>query len=247
MALPRVEARQLEMFLPKVNEHNRLELDLLDAHLFAFPEEICETSGLEVLKLCTDHIHSIPEGIAKLRKLEEIHLHTSDYHDSRTSYFSPRLPPIGLQEVPTVVSLLPCLKVLSVCGNCRNPLLFDELMSCQLPSTLVEVEMVACCLTQATLSMICNNVKLCKVNLARNNLQSFKCCNTEMIREATVLNDLEELDLCERSFRQVGSDKYMYHSMVDSLGAGMAKQRLIFEGSLSSGGEFCGIVDPAMF
>ena len=183
------------MFLPKVNEHNRLELDLLDAHLFAFPEEICETSGLEVLKLCTDDIHSIPEGIAKLRKLEEIHLHTSDYHNSITSYLSPRLPPIGLQEVPTVVSLLPCLKVLSVCGNRGNPLLFDELMSCQLPSTLVEVEMVDCGLTQATLSLICNNVKLCKVNLAHNYLQLFKYCNTEMIREATVLNDLEELDL----------------------------------------------------
>ena len=195
MALPHVGARQLEMFLPKVNEHNRLELDLLDAHLFAFPEEICETSGLEVLKLCTDHIHSIPEGIAKLRKLEELHLHTSDYHNSRTSYFSWRLAAIGVQEVPTVVSLLPCLKVLSVCGNRGNPLLFDELMSCQLPSTLVEVEMVACGLTQATLSMICNNVKLCKVNLARNYLQSFKYCNTEMIREATVLNDLEELNL----------------------------------------------------
>ncbi|XP_062511351.1 malignant fibrous histiocytoma-amplified sequence 1 homolog [Corticium candelabrum] len=151
MAFPPVAAvsrrtSQMEEFSPKVNKQKRLELDLLDAKLFAFPEEICETSGLEVLKLCTDDIHSIPEGIAKLRKLEEIHLHTSDYHNSRTSYFSPRLTPIGLQEVPTVVSLLPCLKVLSVCGNRRNPLLFDELMSCQLPSTLVEVEMVACVL-----------------------------------------------------------------------------------------------------
>ncbi|XP_062511346.1 uncharacterized protein LOC134187245 [Corticium candelabrum] len=212
MAFPPVAAvsrrtRQMEEFSPKVNEQKRLELDLLDAKLFAFPEEICETSGLKVLKLCTDDIHSIPEGIAKLRKLEEIRLHTSDYRDSRTSYFSRQLTPIGLQEAPTVVSLLPCLKVLSVCGNRRNPLLFDELMSCQLPSTLVEVEMVECGLTQATLSMMCDNVKLCKVNLARNNLQSFKYCNTEMIGELSECNiqqlptewndlhDLEELDL----------------------------------------------------
>ncbi|XP_062500476.1 malignant fibrous histiocytoma-amplified sequence 1 homolog [Corticium candelabrum] len=179
MALPHVEERQLEMFLPKVNELNRLELDLLDAHLFAFPEEICETSGLEVLKLCTDDIHSIPEGIAKLRKLEEIHLHTSDYHNSRTSYFSRRLPAIGVQEVPTVVSLLPCLKVLSVCGNRRNPLLFDELMSCQLPSTLVEVEMVACGLT-----------KLKELILSGCNIQ-------QLPAELKDLLDLEELDLSE--------------------------------------------------
>ncbi|XP_062511360.1 uncharacterized protein LOC134187259 [Corticium candelabrum] len=189
---------QIEVFTPKIR-FNKLEFDLEYARLSQFPEEICETSGLNVLKLCTDDINSIPEGIAKLRKLEEIHLHTSDYHNSRTFYLSPRLTPIGLQEVPTVVSLLPCLKVLSVCGNRRNPLLFDELMSCQLPSTLVEVEMVECGLTQATLSMIWDKVKLCKVNLARNNLQSFKYCNTEMIREATVLNDLEELDLAAAS------------------------------------------------
>ena len=31
------------------------------------------------------------------------------------------------------------------------PLLFDELMSCQLPSTLVVVEMVRCGLIQATM------------------------------------------------------------------------------------------------
>ncbi|XP_062519560.1 volume-regulated anion channel subunit LRRC8A-like [Corticium candelabrum] len=182
-----------EVFTPELNEDNKLEFDLEYAGFSRFPEEICEMRELKVLRLCIDNIHSIPKTIAKLRELEEIYLVTSQYvRDPATWSFKPGF---GLQEVPTVVCDLPCLKVLSVCGNSAFPLLFDELMSCQLPSTLVEVQMVRCGLTQATLSVICNNVKLRRLDLSFNDLQSFECNNTGTIGGLTVLNDLEKLDL----------------------------------------------------
>ncbi|XP_062519567.1 leucine-rich repeat protein SHOC-2-like [Corticium candelabrum] len=184
------ETGQLEVFTPKVNEDHKLEFDLRYASFSRFPEEICEMRELKVLRLCIDNIHSIPKTVAILRELEEIYLVTSEY--VRNPMISPGF---GLQEVPTVVCDLPCLKVLSVCGNSAFPLLFDELMSCQLPSTLVEVQMVKCGLTQATLSVICNNVKLRRLDLSDNDLQSFECNNTGTIRKLTVLNDLEKLDL----------------------------------------------------
>ena len=180
-----------EVFIPKVNEDNKLEFDLRFARLSRFPEEVCEMRELKVLRLCIDDIHSIPKAIGKLRELEEIYLVTSQFDRDLSS-----IPAgLGLQEVPTVVCDLPCLKVLSVCGNSAFPLLFDELMSCQLPSTLVEVKMAQCGLTQATLSVICNNVKLRRLDLSLNDLQSFECNNTGTIRKLTVLNDLEKLSL----------------------------------------------------
>ena len=184
---------QLEVFAPKVDKFNGLEFDLEYASFSRFPEEICQMRKLKVLRLCIDNIHSIPKTIAKLRALEEIYLVTSHYMRSSTQ--RPLASALGLQEVPTVVCDLPCLKVLSVCDNSAFPLLFDELMSCQLPSTLVEVEMVRCGLTQATLSVICNNVKLWRLDLSGNDLQSFEYNNTGTIRKLTVLNDLEKLDL----------------------------------------------------
>ena len=184
---------QLEVFTPKVNKDNKLEFDLEYASFSRFPEEICEMRELKVLRLCIDNIHSIPKTIAKLRELEEIYLVTSEY----VRYFRMSSPGFGLQEVPTVVCDLPCLKVLSVCGNSAFPLLFDELMSCQLPSTLVKVQMVKCGLTQATLSVICNDVKLRRLDLSYNDLQSFECNNTGTIGGLTVLNDLEKLNLSD--------------------------------------------------
>ena len=186
------ETGQREVFIPKVNKDNKLVLDLLFASFSRFPEEICEMRELKVLRLCIDNIHSIPKTVAKLRELEKIYLVTSQY--MRNPHL-PIPPGLGLQEVPTVVCDLPCLKVLSVCGNSAFPLLFDELMSCQLPSTLVEVQMVNCGLTQATLSVICNNVKLRRLDLSYNDLQSFECNNTGTIGGLTVLNDLEKLNL----------------------------------------------------
>ncbi|XP_062519948.1 malignant fibrous histiocytoma-amplified sequence 1 homolog isoform X2 [Corticium candelabrum] len=186
------ETGQLEVFTPKVNKDNKLELDLQYASFSRFPEEICEMRELKVLRLCIDNIHSIPKTVAKLRELEEIYLVTSQYVRNPYSLIPAGF---GLQEVPTVVCDLPCLKVLSVCGNSAFPLLFDELMSCQLPSTLVEVQMVKCGLTQATLSVICNNVKLRRLDLSFNDLQSFECNNTGTIGGLTVLNDLEKLNL----------------------------------------------------
>ncbi|XP_062509177.1 ras guanine nucleotide exchange factor V-like [Corticium candelabrum] len=186
------ETEQSQVFTPKVNKDNKLEFDLGYASFSRFPEEICEMRELKVLRLCIDNIHSIPKTIAKLRELEEIYLVTSEYERKPYTFSPPISPGFGLQEVPTVVCDLPCLKVLSVCGNSAFPLLFDELMSCQLPSTLVEVQMVRCCLT---LSVICNNVKLRRLDLSCNDLQSFECNNTGTIEGLTVLNDLEKLDL----------------------------------------------------
>ena len=142
-------------------------------------------------------IHSIPKTIAKLRELEEIYLVTSEYVRYPSLSLPPSSPGFGLQEVPTVVCDLPCLKVLSVCGNSAFPLLFDELMSCQLPSTLVEVQMVKCGLTQSTSSVICNSAKLQRLDLSGNDLQSFEYNNTGTIRKLTVLNDLEKLNLSD--------------------------------------------------
>ena len=188
------ETRQPQVFTPKLNEDNKLEFDLRYASFSRFPEEICEMRELKVLRLCIDNIRSIPKTIGKLRELEEIYLVTSEYVRG-IIHISPIPPGFGLQEVPTVVCDLPCLKVLSVCGNSAFPLLFDELMSCQLPSTLVEVQMRACGLTRATMSVICNNVKLQRLDLSHNDVQSFECNNTGTIGGLTVLNDLEKLIL----------------------------------------------------
>ena len=206
---------QLEIFTPKVSKDNQLEFDLQYAKLPRFPEEICEMRKLKVLRLCIDNIHSIPETITKLRELEEIYLVTSKevlgpkFCSLRVRSAQPAR--LGLQEVPTAVYDLPCLKVLSLRFNSAFPLLFYELMSRQLPSTLVEVRMRGCGLTQANSSLSCSNVKLRKLDLSLNNLQSFEYCNTGMIGESTVLDDLEELDLSDninlRTFALTGLNK----------------------------------------
>ena len=220
------ETGQLEVFTPEVNEDNKLEFDLVYASFSRFPEEICEMRELKVLRLCIDNIHSIPKTISKLRELEEIYLVSSKY----VKDYKRLSPGFGLQEVPTVVCDLPCLKVLSVCGNSAFPLLFDELMSCQLPSTLVEVEMAECGLTQATLSVICNNVKLRRLDLSWNDLQSFECNNTGTIGGLTVLNDLEKLILSGnrnlQPFTLAGLTKlkelYLNHCNIQQLPSGMS-------------------------